>query len=346
MKNGEPEEPAFIRRASRQSQLFSADSLTNAGIDRRLIESAQRYLDFLRRERGLSSNTIAAYSSDLCGFIFWLAGETTRIERQHVTRYLAFLRSAGHKPATIARNLASLRGWFAWQKSLGKIASDPSDGLQNPQRLKKLPQVLTPHEVAAMIKAAANNRERAIIELLYAGGLRVSELANLELKDINLAHGYIRCIGKGDKERLVPIGKHAVRAISVYLNQRKQENMAANPQRVPARSQPLFPDRNGQKINRLVVWQIVKRVAARAGINKTLSPHTLRHSFATHLLENGADLRAVQELLGHSSIVTTQLYTHISRKHLKKAYENAQLTIHDLAFTRELEQLRIFETEK
>lgn len=332
---------------SRRSRLDNADRLHDLTVDRIMIESARKYLDYLKRDRGLSNNTIAAYGSDLSGFVFWLPPNTGRVDRNHVTQYLSFLKTSGHQPATLSRNLATLRGWFAWQKTVGRADVDPSDGLQNPQRAKKLPQVLTPTEVATMIKVASSSRERAMIELLYGAGLRVSELSNLDIKDVNLTHGYVRCIGKGNKERLVPIGRRAVEAIQLYLtegkaastNSSQPEKMQGKARRV-AKSEPLFPDRAGAACNRLVVWQLVKRLASKARITKTLSPHTLRHSFATHLLENGADLRAVQELLGHASIVTTQLYTHISRKHLRKAYDNAQLSIHDYAFTREAEALR------
>lgn len=304
------------------SRVKIADSLLHGStVDGVLIDSARRYLDYLRRERGLSSNTLAAYRSDLSGFIFWLPPNTERVDRTHVTRYLSFLKQAGNKPATLSRNLATLRGWFTWQKAAGKIGSDPSDGLINPRGTKKLPVVLTIQEVGRMIGAASNNRDRAMLELLYGAGLRVSELANLEIKDINLVHATVKCFGKGGKERMVPIGKKAVCAVQAYLAERK----------LSSRNEALFPDRAGQKLNRLVVWQVVKRVAGKAKITKSLSPHTLRHSFATHLLENGADLRAVQELLGHSSVVTTQLYTHISRKHLKQAYEAAQLSIYEAA---------------
>lgn len=331
MQSQGPNDQFDNNRTDRSGRIKIADSLLRGStVDGVLIDSARRYLDFVSRDRGLSPNTVAAYRSDLSGFIFWLPPNTERVDRTHVTRYLTFLKSAGHKPATLSRNLATLRGWFGWQKSAGKITSDPAEGLLNPQRTRKLPQVLTIAEVKAMIAEAGNSRERAMIELLYGAGLRVSELANLEIKDINLNHGYVRCFGKGSKERLVPIGRPAIESIKIYLAERKT---------APTKSQLLFMDRTGQRLNRLVVWQIVKRLAQKAKIRKTLSPHTLRHSFATHLLEGGADLRAVQELLGHSSIVTTQLYTHISRKHLKKAYDNAQLSIHDYAFSKEAENL-------
>lgn len=330
MQSQRPDDRETQNRMHRSGRVRIADSLLHdSTVDGVLISSARRYLDFISKDRGLSPNTIAAYRNDLSGFIFWLPPNTERVDRSHVTRYLSVLKTAGQKPATLARCLATLRGWFAWQKSVGKISADPSDGLLNPQRTKKLPVVLTTSEVNSIIAAASSPKERAIIELLYGSGLRVSELANLELKDLNLNHGYVKCFGKGSKERIVPMGRKAVEALRAYLADRKN----------PGRNDAVFMDRAGQKVSRLVIWQTVKRLALRAKIRKNLSPHTLRHSFATHLLENGADLRAVQELLGHSSVVTTQLYTHISRKHLKKAYENAQLSIHDYAFSREAENL-------
>src|SRR6185437_7913285 len=156
MQNDAPDDPSFIRRVSRHRKLKFADALHEGTVDSRLIANAQRYLDFLKRERGLSENTIAAYCSDLSGFIFWLPPNTGTINRSHVSKYLAFFKSSGHKPSTLARTLASLRGWFSWEKSSGKSQNDPSDGLLNPQRVRKLPHVLTPNEVAAMIKAAGN----------------------------------------------------------------------------------------------------------------------------------------------------------------------------------------------
>ena len=215
--------------------------------------------------------------------------------------------------------LASLRGWFAWQRALGLRHDDPCDGFQNPQKAKHLPIVLTPQEVASLIACAERPKDRLIIELLYGAGLRVSELVQLDIKDINLNQGFVRCLGKGSKERIVPFGSQASNALTQYLPEATTFCKEKN-----GKSQPLFIDRQGQRLTRLVVWQTIKRLAARANINKSLSPHSLRHSFATHLLEGGADLRAVQELLGHSSVVTTQLYTHVSKSHLRKAYQSAQ----------------------
>ncbi len=316
------------RRARRSP---GARKTSGAGVPNpALAAAAGDYLEHLRRERSLSDNTVKAYAADLTAFVSWLPGETAAPARHQIVLYIAHLKSRGHKPASIARVLASLRGWFAWQKLTGKLESDPCETLQNPQSEKRLPEVLSQEEVSAMIAAATSSRERAVIELLYGAGLRVSELAGLNLADLNLAEGHLRCLGKGARERIVPIGGQALAAVKEYLSDHNmgdpQLTGGARPGRRsgPQRRQPLFRDRQGKRLSRLVVWQIVKRLAGSAGIKKRLSPHTLRHSFATHLLENGADLRSVQELLGHSNIVTTQLYTHISRRHLRQAYDSAQ----------------------
>lgn len=276
------------------------------------------YLDFVYRERGLSRNTLLAYRSDLTVFAEWSNGRP-KADSREISRYLVWLRSQGKSASTVARNLASLRSWFSWQKASGFIEKDPCDALQNPQKAKRLPQVLTPAEVAALIRVSNNPRERVAVELLYGAGLRVSELVRLNWSDISLSQGYVRCFGKGSKERVVPIGSMANEALKSYkaeIGPEKKTNVRMG--------QPVFCNRQGKRLSRLVVWQIIKRLASKAGITKKLSPHTLRHSFATHLIENGADLRAVQELLGHTSVVTTQLYTHVSRAHLRRAYELAQ----------------------
>lgn len=278
--------------------------------DRTLSE----YLDYLLRERGLALNTIKAYRADILAFIAWLPEKAAAPTRQAVARYIQELRSQGQKSSSVARALASLRGWFGWQRSRGLIENDPCDGLENPQRERRLPLILSEREIAAMISASETARDRAIVELLYGAGLRVSELTNLNREDINLRQGYLKCLGKGAKERIVPMGSHAVAALRHYLEDEK----------VPAASRALFADQSGRRLTRLVVWQVVKRTAGKAGIKRSLSPHTLRHSFATHLLERGADLRVVQELLGHTSVVTTQLYTHVSRAHVRRVYERAQ----------------------
>lgn len=331
--------------------------------DRNYLNACKdKYLRFLLKERGLSSNTGDAYENDITAFIEWLLEKKEEATRTTLTRYLQHLKAGGMQASTLARKLATLRGWFEWQKASQYIDSDPTEGIMNPKLARHLPQVMSTNEITAMVAAAANDRERLIIELLYGAGLRVSELITLRINDINLTSGFVRCLGKGSKERIVPIGKPAIDAIKTYiasderLNPPVQDPSKKKVGRPPAKrllvksarsrrntveSSPLLlADRKGKTLNRLVIWQTVKRLAEKARIKKELSPHSLRHSFATHLLENGADLRVVQELLGHSSIVTTQLYTHISRKHLKKAYMNAQLKLDDLAFAREVERAR------
>jgi integrase/recombinase XerD len=304
-----------------------------------LPQRLEGYISHIAKERGLSPNTVAAYKRDLAAFIksFQVSAKTgdaamqmqlrvTEPTRQDIARFLFGLKGNGHRSSSIARALASLRGWFGWQKDMRMIEHDPCETMQNPQQARRLPQVLTPDEVAAMIQAAAKTRDRLIIELLYGAGLRVSELVRLDLKDINLSQGFIRCIGKGSKERIVPFGERAASCLKQFLTEPQPEPRVTTRGTTPlnARAIPLLRDKHGKRLSRLVVWQVVKRMAVRAKITKTLSPHTLRHSFATHLLENGADLRAVQELLGHASVVTTQLYTHVSRGHLRRAYQNAQ----------------------
>lgn len=341
--------------------------------------NANKYLRFLCRERGLSNNTIVAYENDLRSFIAWHHQRGGALDRSAITSYLQSLKSEGIKASSLARKLATLRGWCDWLMQSSLISNDPSDGISNPKLPRVLPQILGSNEINNMVAAAENKREIVVVELLYGAGLRVSELVSLRIKDLNLNHGYVRCIGKGSKERIVPIGKQAILAIEDYLSsdarfsapnesdppissskankgsssgnkskgsqskQSSQSKTQASTRRrkMMEESPPLLTDRKGKQLNRLVVWQIIKRLAKKAKVKKMPSPHTLRHSFATHLLENGADLRVVQELLGHSSIVTTQLYTHVSRKHLKKAYMAAQLRLDDLAFAREVEQTQI-----
>lgn len=314
-----------------------------------LAQPAHDYLRELAQERGLSPHTISGYRNDIVKFLRYASESNAQVNRQLLARYLSGLKASGAKSTTQSRNLATLRGFFAWLKAQHLVAEDVTEGFANPRLQKKLPQILSVTEVQAILAACTEPRDRVIVELLYGGGLRVSELCGLRQKDINLAHGYLRCLGKGSKERVVPIGKEAVRALKAYQTTqakrdapdvRDTKQTKDTKARVQARDlgmTPLLCDRRGEPLSRLVVWQIVRRLAKKAGLRKVLSPHTFRHSFATHLLENGADLRSVQELLGHASVVTTQLYTHVSRKHLKKAYLSAQLKIDDYAFVRDLE---------
>lgn len=322
------------------------------------------YLHCLARQRGLSPNTVQSYGNDIRLFRQWQQETGLTSGHQQVSKFLTFLRYEGYKSSTQSRMLATLRSWFGWLQERGYTTDDPCEALVNPKKSLLLPHVLTVKEVSLLIDQCESARDRAIVELLYGGGLRVSELVGLNIKDVNLTHGYVRCLGKGSKERVVPIGKPAVQAVIAYLAEHKQNTATKEPdsllrakntsQKTPAAGGrrlnagrvntegllPVFRDTAGGRLSRLVVWQIIRRLAAKAGLRKKLSPHTLRHSFATHLLENGADLRVVQELLGHSSVVTTQLYTHISRRHLKQAYMAAQLRLDDLAFAQAVDRNR------
>ena len=332
-----------------------------------LVTFLPPYLEHIKAERSLSLNTVISYQRDLTFFNNWfkLEQQSGRIgsatgtmpTRGEVLRYLSSLKAKGQQPASVTRMLASLRGWFGWLKDMHLVEKDPLEHFENPHRIKKLPQVLTTAEISLLFAVISTAREKAILELMYGCGLRVSELVGLNLSDLNINQGYIKCFGKGSKERIVPVGKEAISALAIYraevedlknakIKQALEEREASlgkprkrgRPRkeivlvakkndsrgRRVIKEEPLFKDEQGQRLSRLVVWQIVKRLSQKAGIIKSISPHTLRHSFATHLLENGADLRAVQELLGHANLVTTQLYTHVSRAHLKSAYTQAQ----------------------
>jgi integrase/recombinase XerD len=308
--------PKYSRKVLSQAPPLESPSLS---------DTLREYVRHIELERGLSANTVAAYQSDLVAFIKYLNGNNDPT-RHDIARYLSSQKAAGHSSSTTTRVLASLRGWFVWQRAVGLRQNDPCEGFQSPQKAKHLPQVLTPDEVARMLAVADKSRDRLIIELLYGAGLRVSELTKLDLKDVNMSQGYIRCMGKGSKERIVPFGKLAMEALKQYMAEPRKFPPTTKSAPMNAKAVPLLIDLKGNRLSRLVVWQTIKRLAYRAKIQKNLSPHSLRHSFATHLLEGGADLRSVQELLGHSSVVTTQLYTHLSRNHLRRAYQNAQET--------------------
>lgn len=281
------------------------------------ITNLSEYIDYLHLERGLSDNTQQAYRSDVMFFIDYLEENNIeifdKITRSHINRYIRSLRQADYAPTSITRKIASLRGWFKWMMSNEMIDSDPTAGLEQPKLSRHLPKVLTMNDISQIFSEDLTVLESAIVELLYAAGLRVSELANLQLNNLNLDQDYVRCIGKGSKERLIPIGKKAKDAIKEYMAFRELVVFKHE-----LDTKQLFIDENGLDVSRQKVYTIIKNLGDK--IDKTISPHTLRHSFATHMLENGADLRVVQELLGHADVSTTQLYTHISKKRLKDIY--------------------------
>ena len=282
------------------------------------------FLSCLTLERGLAANTITAYRRDLTAFTDHLAArgltEPSRMTRADVTGYLMMLKERGLKPTSLARKLVAVKVWFRYLAGERLIPQDPTSVLETPRTWKTLPDTLNVEEVArllmrANIRRPQGIRDRAILELLYATGMRVSELAMLTAKDLHLDLGFLRCVGKGSKERIVPVGKTAARAVSAYLEK-------VRPALDKGRQHPrLFLSRRGTGISRQMIWHLIGRYAREARLKKRITPHTLRHSFATHLLERGADLRVVQELLGHVNIATTQIYTHVDQARLKKIHQ-------------------------
>ncbi len=284
------------------------------------------FIDYLSVERGLAANTLDSYSRDLKHFTKFLekgsASSWDTVSRHTIAAYLAHLKKEGKAPATIARRLAALKSFYQFLVRERYIQRDPTLNLQSPKMEKKLPQVLTVKEVERLLgqpdtRTPAGKRDKAMLELLYATGIRVSELVSLNMRDINVDLGYVRCYGKGSKERIVPMGSMAVRSLRDYIKEGRPELLRNEGE------QSLFLNHHGKRLTRQGFWKIVKKYAREARIRKPITPHTLRHSFATHLLENGADLRSVQEMLGHSDISTTQIYTHLTRGRLREIYAKA-----------------------
>lgn len=282
------------------------------------LENLSNYIDYLCLERGLSDNTEAAYRRDLIEFIDFIDSNGVNsfddIKRSHINYFIRDLRRKDLAPTSVTRKIASLRGWFKWMMGMNLIKHDPTVALEHPKLSKHLPKVLSVTEVDLLLSQNLPLVEKSMLELLYATGLRVSELANLKIQNLNLKHSYVKCFGKGSKERIVPIGKIAKEVLTTYLTQRTKilEEKGIE-------TDNLFIHDSGKNINRQDIYSTIRELGRKV-LNKHITPHTLRHSFATHMLENGADLRVVQELLGHSDVATTQLYTHVSKKRLKEVY--------------------------
>jgi integrase/recombinase XerD len=283
-----------------------------------------RYLQHLIVEKGLSRNTIEAYSRDLRGFSIFLekngGSDPLTVSPEKIIMYFKSLREEKLSPRSLGRSISALKGFFKFLLQEGVLEENPLRHLRTPRVTPRLPEILTRDDFEQIIRRVkaekpSGLRDRAMLELLYATGLRVSELVHLSLQDIDLNVGYLRTRGKGSKERIVPIGRTAIRVLKDYLRGRGHSS-TPRPQ-----GRALFPGRGGREITRQAFWKILRRYAAAAGIRKKITPHTLRHSFATHLLEGGADLRSVQSMLGHADIATTQIYTHVSREHLKKVHQ-------------------------
>jgi integrase/recombinase XerD len=283
---------------------------------------ADQFFDYLRVERGLSNNTLQSYSSDLVRFFRFLEGkgiDPLSVTREDLSTYLITL-SKGISPRSLARNLSSIRGFYRFLVSEGRLDSNPARLQEAPRLPRRLPGALSMNEVDRLLAqpdpaTPAGLRDRAMLELLYATGLRVSELIHLKVFDINMEAGFLRTLGKGSKERLVPVGAKALDAVKEYLLYGRRPLLkGVNP---PF----LFLNGRGKALTRQGFWKIIRAYGLKASIRRKISPHSLRHSFATHLLENGADLRSVQLMLGHADISTTQVYTHVTRERLKQIHE-------------------------
>ena len=278
------------------------------------------YLDYLAVEKGLAKNSLASYRTDLRKFSEWLDDKPLdRVKRQDIVRYFQSRRSAGISARSVARSLAALRGFFRFLVRERHLKHDPTENVDNPKLWSTLPKSLQPSEVEALLAAPDRStpdglRDAAMLELLYATGLRVSELIHVRVEHLELDAGFLRTFGKGSKERIVPFGDTARKAIASWIeNGRRAMNRLNDPH--------LFLTSRSRPMSRQTFWMKIVRYARQAGIRSHISPHVLRHSFATHLLENGADLRSVQMMLGHSDISTTQIYTHVSRARLQKLYD-------------------------
>ncbi len=298
-------------------------SNTNGNGDSRLMRQSEelidQFLDAIWMERGLSKNTLGAYRADLMTLSRSLAAQEKSIETAGKSDLLDFIAQrveGGAKPRSTARQLSSFRRFFGYVLREGLRDDDPTADIAMPRIGRSLPKSLSEDEVDALLEAPntdepLGHRDRAMLELLYATGLRVSELINLKQSQINFNQGVLRIVGKGDRERLIPLGDESQRWLREFINGPRMEIL------LERQTDYLFPTRRGDRMTRQAFWHIIKRYADKAGVRKKMSPHSLRHAFATHLLNHGADLRVVQMLLGHSDLSTTQIYTHVARERLK-----------------------------
>lgn len=287
-------------------------------------ETLEEYLRFIQIEKGLSQNTIAAYRRDLNHYFNYLESQKIThldfVDRDTIQLWFGVLHDEGRSSKSIARFTSTVRSFhqFALREKYSK--HDPTVLIETPKYERKLPDILTVDEVTRLLETPQLDklngyRDRAMLELLYATGMRVSELIHIEVEDINLMMGFVKVFGKGKKERIVPLGETVIEYLEYYMQNIRPKLLKKNV------THTLLLNVHGNPLSRQGVWKIIKQTGLKAGIYKSLTPHTLRHSFATHLLENGADLRAVQEMLGHSDISTTQLYTHVSSTQIRKIYQ-------------------------
>ncbi len=283
------------------------------------------YRAYLENEKHASVNTLSSYVRDVNQFRDWLIGQgitdLKKVKKDLISRYMENLNSRGKSPATITRSAASLKSFYGYMTAEGFVKSNPAKGIVSAKVERKYPEVLTSREVELFLEQPKcvdekGYRDHAMLELLYATGIRVSELIGLNMDDVNLSAGFIRCSSRG-KERIIPLYQAAVKALQDYVRDIRPRLIA------DADEQALFVNMSGERMSRQGFWKIIKYYQERADINKDITPHMLRHSFAVHLLENGADLRSIQEMLGHADISSTQIYTHVIKKQLKDVYNKA-----------------------
>jgi integrase/recombinase XerD len=325
--NDKPTRRKPLPRAATQSAAHEANGAAPPSVARptgsRAASWIVAFVGYVRSECHLSANTVAAYRRDLAKFAEWLAGrDPTRLSIRELADYASWLHRRGLAPASIARHVVSLKVFFRYLQLEGVMRENLAELLGTQRLWSRVPKVLSVELVDHLLDSPAPGdllwrRDRALLELLYATGCRASEVSNLTVADVHLSEGYCVCRGKGDRQRIVPVGRRAAEAVREYLANERPALIEG------ATSEPrwLLLSRRGQRLRRERIWELVKRYAIRAGAPASIGPHTLRHSFATHLVAGGADLRQVQEMLGHASITTTQIYTHVDPARLKKVHQ-------------------------
>jgi len=295
-------------------------------------EAIDSFMNYLTVEKGFSQNTVAAYRNDLYQLASFVEEEANKrgkmaswanFGKEEMLSYLLNLKERNYAPTTVSRKVAAARSFFAFMTTEGRVKDNPTQNIRSPRIGKSLPKPITISEVRRLLDQPAKlstleaKRDKAMLQLLYASGMRVTELVSLNLGDVDTKGGYVRCFGKGHKERLIPIHEQAASAVEEYIKETRPS--LAHSADEPA----LFLNRRGGRLTRQGFWQKIKEYAKSANLNTEITPHTLRHSFATHMLSGGADLRSVQELLGHANISTTQIYTHLTSEHIRRSYEKS-----------------------
>ena len=285
----------------------------------------EEYIEYLENYKKLSKNTLVSYMRDIKFFVDFLDDNNVdsfeKAKTSHINAYIKFLQSSGRADTTILRNFESVKNFYIYLKKTGKIDENPTDEIASPKITKKLPEILSFEEIEKLLSSPKTDelkgcRDRAMLELLYASGMRVSELIGMEIADVHLDMGFVNC-HTGGKTRIIPIGKICRDALLLYINTSRKILIKDNAETA------LFINMNGEKMSRQGFWKLIKAYAERAGVTKSITPHTLRHSFAAHLLENGADLRSIQAMLGHSDISSTQVYANLMNDKLKTVYKKA-----------------------